>query len=98
MKNVRRRRDRIRTVEQRPTGKLRRRDKTDRRRFVSGELSIFTGSDLRFLNGVVSRENFRRVGEVVTSLQRDLVRLCQLRTLRKLGAESSSSVFSIGRS
>jgi hypothetical protein len=97
VQNVRRRRDRIRTIEQRTTRKLRRSDETDRSRFVAGKFSILAGSDLRFLNGVVGCENFGRVGEVVTGLERDLIRLRQLRTLGKLG-RIQLSVFSIGRS
>ncbi len=41
----------------------------------------------------MGRENFSRIGEVVTSLQRDLVCLRQFRTLRKLCANPVQRVF-----
>src|SRR5829696_10293206 len=70
VQDVRRGRNRIRSIKQRTTRDLRGRNKSDGSRFVAGDLPILAGSDLRFLDCVVSGENFGGVGKVITGLQR----------------------------
>src|ERR1700674_5366915 len=81
MENVRRRSDRIGTIKQRATGELRCSHETNCGRFVAGDLSILTRSDLRLLDGVMSGEYFRGVGEVVSGSQSNFVCLGQLGVL-----------------
>src|SRR5262245_64538081 len=67
--------DRIAAIEQRPAGELRGRDESDRRRFVSGDISVFSRSDLRFADVVMGGEDLGRVGIVITCLERQKIRL-----------------------
>ncbi len=84
VQDVGRRRDGIRTVEQRPARQLRCGYESDGSRFVAGDLPIAAWRDDRLLNGVMSRENFSRLGEVVTGFECDFVGFDQLGVLFEL--------------
>ncbi len=77
-------RDGIRTIEQRPSGQLGRRHKSDGRGFVAGDFAITARRDDGLLNRVVGREDFSSFGKIVTCLKSDFVRFDQLRVLFEL--------------
>src|ERR1043166_974114 len=91
MQNVRRRRDWIRAVEQRPSRQLSGSDKPNRGSFVAGDFAITTGSDDGFLDRVMRGENFGRFRKVVSGLQRYFVGLYQFWILFELRVDPVQS-------
>src|ERR1041384_4659010 len=75
VQNVRRRRNRIRTVKQGTRGELRGSNKSECSRLVACDLAVLARRDLRLLYRVVSGKDLSCVGEVITRAQRDFVRL-----------------------